>query len=129
MSDVPHWREMGVAVETKKAVGQRGSWFVKVDGVELPCMHKHWLKGLDYHDPFKRHSDESSNTKFEQVAKATKMLGKIVLSDDNATLDQNGDILSFERTKYIAVYAVSGVSYSREDGLRFKVTQRLANLK
>jgi hypothetical protein len=66
----------------KKAVGQRGSWFAKVEGEELPCIHRYWLKGLDYHDPFVRHQDGHPVAKIKEFVEAVADRKRAVLTED-----------------------------------------------
>jgi len=113
---------------TKKAIGQRGSWFATVDGEALPCVHKHWVKGLYHHDPFRRHEGGASDEKILELATAVQQLGRVILTDDDAELDTAGNVVGFKRKNYIAVFEVEDVTYSREDGLRFRLARRVCDL-
>lgn len=53
-----------------RAKGQRGSWFATVEGKVLPCVHKHWVKGLSHHDPFARHEGENQS-KIDELERFT----------------------------------------------------------
>lgn len=116
------------ALATKKAVGLRGSWFAHVDGEPLPCVHKYWVKGLLHHDPFLRHKDGLNAEKIRELAEAVERLRRVVLTDDAAHKDTSGVVTRFTRKGYIAVYEVEDVSYSEDDGLRFKLAKRLHDL-
>lgn len=116
-------------VETKKAIGRQGWWFAEVDGVALPCVHLHWLKGFDYHDPFKRHEGKGLEKRINEAVDAIASGRRVVLTDDKASLDANGEVTGFARSRYIAVFEVSDVTYSPADGLRFKLGHRICHLK
>lgn len=113
----------------KKAVGQRGSWFAKVDGYELPCVHKYWLKGLAYCDPFVRHAESSSVAKIHELVDAIVREKRVVLTDDTPQFDRNGALSGFVRKSYIAVYEVDGVLYDDVEGLQFRLVKRLDDLE
>ena len=113
----------------KKAIGRRGSWFATVNGESLPCVHKHWVTGLIHHDPFRRHESGASEEKIAELAAAVQRLGRVILTDDDAQLDATGNVVSFQRKNYIAVFEVEDVTFSREDGLRFRLANRLFGLQ
>src|SRR4051812_19909980 len=104
-------------METKKAIGRQGWWFAEVDGVALPCVHKHWLKGTTYHDPFERHKGKNNDKKIMEAVDAVAARRQVVLTDDEATLDAAGTVTAFARKNYIAVFEVEDVLYSVNDGL------------
>ena len=107
-------------METRKAVGHRGSWFAKVDGELLPCAHKHWFQGGEYNDP----GVEEGTQVWDEFIAALKATGKTILTTDNVSHDEK----QFKRTGYIAVFATDHVRV--EDGcLRFRFMDRLCNLK
>lgn len=116
-------------METKKAMGRQGWWFAEVDGEAFACAHKQWLKKTAYHDPFERHKGKNNQARIDEAVNAIKATKKVVLTADKATLDSNGVVTSFERTGYIAVFEVDDISYSVEDGLRFRLAKRLCNLE
>lgn len=116
-------------METKKAKGRQGWWFAEVDGVALPCIHKHWLKNTSYHDPFKRHEGKGLDKKIDEAVDAMKSGRLVVLTDQNAILDDDGDVITMERKNYIAVFEVGDITYSQSDGLRLKLTRRVCNLE
>ena len=60
----------GAALPKKKAIGRQGWWFASVDGIALPCLHKEWLTGLHYHDPFKRHEGKGLERKIQEAVDA-----------------------------------------------------------
>jgi hypothetical protein len=117
-------------VETKQAKGRQGWWFAVVDGVPLPCLHKHWLTGADlYHGPFKRHEGKGNKKRIMEAVEAIQSGRRVVLTDDKAELDSNGDVTGFDRKNYIAVFEVDNVTYSPSDGLRLRLVKRIFNLK
>lgn len=93
----------------------------------LPCVHKHWVKGLLHHDPFRRH-DGANALKIMELVDAVSTGKKVILTKDTATTDSDGNVIGFERTAYIAVYSVDDVTFSPQDGLKFRLTERLLNL-
>jgi len=121
-------RRTGFKMAKKKATGRQGWWFAEVDGLALPCLHKYWLKGLDYHDPFLRHEGKGLEAKIKEAVDAM-MVGKlVVLTTDKATLDRDGNVTAFERTGYVAIFEVDDVTYTHADGLRLRLVKRVANL-
>lgn len=118
-------------MSARKATGSRGSWFAAVEGEnnELPCLHKHWLKNLSYHDPFEVTADGPNQTKIREYVNGIAELGRVVLTNDKVHRDPQGVVTGFTRENYIAVFAVSHVQYSEVDGLRLKLTDRLYDLK
>jgi hypothetical protein len=116
-------------MDTKKAVGRQGWWFAEVDGVALPCVHKHWLKGTAYHDPFERHKGKNNDNKIKEAVDSIVTGRKVVLTNDEATFDPSGVVTAFARKNYIAVFEVDDVQYSVSDGLRFRISERLCNLE
>lgn len=113
----------------KKAIGRQGWWFASVDGIALPCLHKEWLTGLHYHDPFKRHEGKGLERKIQEAVDAITHGGQVILTSDKKILDPNGELIAFERTGYIAAYEVGDVTYSASDGLRLRLTKRLYDLE
>ncbi|MER9883083.1 hypothetical protein [Mesorhizobium sp. M0118] len=116
-------------METKKAVGRQGWWFAEVDGEALPCIHKHWLKGKNYHDPFERHKGKNNDQKIKEAVDAMASGRRVVLTDDYASFDASGTVSAFARKNYIAVFEIEDVQYSADDGLRFRLSKRLCNLE
>ncbi len=116
-------------METKKATGRQGWWFAVVDGAALPCVHKHWLTGLSYHDPFKRHEHKNIGAKIGEYVDAVAAGRRVILTDDDATLDSDGEVIAFARSRYIAVFEVDDVTYAAPDGLRFRLVDRLCHLE
>ncbi|MDK1489410.1 hypothetical protein QN219_04980 [Sinorhizobium sp. 7-81] len=113
----------------KKAIGQRGSWFANVDGKELPCVHKHWLKGLAYHDPFKPLVNGPSPAKIHEYVQAIQREKQVVLTNDAVLCDPQGMVKGFTRQNYIAVFAVENVKFDPSTGLKFTITSRLSDLQ
>ncbi|TPI49936.1 hypothetical protein FJW05_02395 [Mesorhizobium sp. B2-9-1] len=115
-------------MQTAKAKGHRGSWFATVDGEDLPCVHKYWVKGLLHHDRFQRHGYANSLQILELV-QAVRNGQRVILTDDKPLFDAAGNLIGFERKGYIAVYAVDDVTYSPEEGLKFQLVERIRNLE
>lgn len=112
----------------KKATGTQGSWYAKIDGVSLPCVHEYWLvNGMGYHDPFKRHV--GARDRVQKYADDIAALGQVILTRDTATLDENGDVSAFKRTGYVGVFSVGDVSYSPAQGLTLRMNKRLYSLR
>jgi len=112
----------------KKATGQRGSWFAKVDGEQLPCVHKYWLKKLDYHDPYVREVDGLPASKVSEFVDAIQSGKRVVLTDDTPHMGPEGYPTGFTRKAYVAIYQVEHVQYDETDGLRFRLAKRLDDL-
>lgn len=100
-----------------------------MDGIALPCVHLHWLKGFDYHDPFKRHEGKGLEHKIRQAVDAIANGRQVVLTDDKPTLNQEGEVTAFARSRYIAVFEVADVSYTPAEGLKFRLGPRLCHLR
>lgn len=113
----------------KKAIGQRGSWFATVDGKDLPCVHKHWLKGLTYHDPFKPLVNGPSPAKIHEYVRTIQQEKQVILTNDTVIRDQQGMVSGFERQNYVAIFAVDDVSFDPNTGLRFTITSRVSELQ
>lgn len=116
-------------MEKKKAVGRQGWWFATIEGRDYPVAHKYWLKRYDYHDPFKRHEGKNNDAKIRDYVDAIAATKHVILSNDDVTFDAGGDVAGFARTTYIAVYEVEDVSYTLLDGLRFRLINKLFELK
>lgn len=113
----------------KKAIGQRGSWFASVDGEQLPCVHKYWLTGLLYHDPYLLTGPTMTAAKIDEYIQAISQVRRVILTDDTPQLDGYGKAVGFKRNAYIAVFEVEDVVHDEVDGLRFGLSKRLADLK
>jgi len=112
-------------VEKKKAIGFRGSWFADVDGETLPCVHKHWwAPGGRYDDP----GLQPGMPKGDELVASIAAEKRVILTSDEASLDDDGKVVGFRRTGYIAVYSVDGIEFDAA-GLRFKFLKRLCELK
>jgi len=118
-------------VAKKKAVGQRGSWFATVDGIELPCAHRRWAKKNwpHYHDPFKPTENGPSASKILKYVQAIKDEKQVILTNDDEHLDDEGELTGFTRLNYIAIYGVENVSFDPDAGLKFTITKRLFELR
>ena len=108
-----------------KALGERGSWFAKVGGERLPCVHKHWVHGTRHSDP----GYLADDPKWIEFVDAIIMSKRVILTNDVASVapDKKSGI-SFERDGYIAVFEVSDV-VADEDGLHFNLVKRLQELQ
>jgi len=113
----------------KKAIGRRGSWFAEVAGEKLPCIHRHWLKVFDYHDPFDRRHEAAKQRKIAEYVDAIRSAGRVILTDDDAIYDPDGKVSGFSRTSYIAIYGVDNVSFDTANGLTLQISTRLENLE
>lgn len=89
-----------------KATGERGSWFAKVGGERLPCVHKHWVEGICRSDPGYLIED----VKWTEFVHAIATNKKVILTEDIAgsALGKKSGI-SFDRGGYIAVFEVADV--------------------
>jgi hypothetical protein len=112
-------------MEPKKAIGSRGSWFAKVDGESLPCVHEYWWVKRDQSRRYNDHLLQSSpqNDAFVAAIKDTRRV--ILTSDKPHSVDNPAP---FERTGYIAVWAVDDVEFD-DNGLRFRFVDRVCSLK
>jgi len=108
-----------------EAKGSRGSWFATLpDGTSLPCVHRHWRKGMEYDDPFAIAGDAVWDEFIDAIARVKR----VILTDDEVlapTTDQRPP--SFRRKGYIAVFAVEDVRLEGRH-LRFRFTDRLQEL-
>ncbi|TIL56784.1 MAG: hypothetical protein E5Y79_27725 [Mesorhizobium sp.] len=77
---------------------------------------------------YRRHENVST-VKIEELVDAIRSGGKVILTDDDASLDASGEVIGFGRTKYIAIYAATAVEYDKDNGLRLNLSERLANLE
>ena len=115
-------------------VGFRGSWFAEVDLRDedegrqyLPCVHKHWLKGVSYDDPWVQPGVAPWPTFLFEI----KSGGRVILTDDDLLTPDGGKKGGpvFNRRGYIAGYAVDDVRVEPDaEGrhhLRFRLVRRL----
>lgn len=109
-----------MAVPTKKARGERGSWFATVEGVRLPCVHKHWVTG--FHHRAKR--AWMTDPKHIELVEAIQSTGKVILTKDKVI----GDGEAFERDGYIAMYRIANLQWENDE-LEFDLIDKLATLK
>ncbi len=63
-----------------------------------------------------------------ELVDAVRTGKRVILTDDTAKTDSDGSVIGFERTAYIAVYSVDDVTFSPDDGLRFRLSERICNL-
>jgi hypothetical protein len=108
-----------------RAVGERGSWFAKVNGERLPCVHKYWVKGLHHCDPGYIEGEKQ----WMELVEAIRQKSKVILTKDDKTTEvEKKSGAAFSRTGYIAVYSVANVE-ADELGLRFELTDRICDLQ
>ena len=111
--------------QSSKALGERGSWFAKVEGERLPCVHQHWVRGQRHLDP----NYDETDPKFVELVDEISRLKRVILTKDNVihnSAKKSG--IGFERTGYIAVFDVGDVSVGPE-GLGFDLVKRVRELK
>lgn len=107
-----------------KAKGQRGSWYATVEGDVLPCAHSLWVKGAKlYCDPYiKRGIAEH-----DEFIAAIVTAGKVILTKSD--LVPGPEIPpTINRDGYIGIFAVGPLTVD-DGGLKFELTERLADLK
>jgi hypothetical protein len=106
----------------KKAIGIRGSWYAKVDGDLLPCVHRHWwVKDARYNDTGLKPSTHNSDFVLK-----IREARKVILTNDKPYTP--GSNKPFERTGYIAVWTVDDVEFD-DTGLRFRFSEKVCDLK
>jgi hypothetical protein len=115
---------------TRKAVGSRGSWFAKVGDETMPCIHKHWLRAMLYHEPFCEISEQRwlDYVNGLRGGKAILTTDKVV-SEEVVVLDDGTEVKrpTFQRSGYVAVYRITEVSLVGRD-LKFELVERLEEL-
>lgn len=108
-----------------KAIGERGSWFAKVNGERIPCVHLHWVQRLRHVDP----GYIEGESPWPEFVQAIRDCGKVILTKDDAiAAPEKKSGFSFNRTGYIAVYSVANIE-ANEQGLSFDLTGRLCDLQ
>jgi hypothetical protein len=105
--------------ENRKAAGTRGSWFAKVGEESLPCIHKHWLMGMSYHEP----NCEIAESKWSEYVEALRH-GKAILTTDDVV----GEGPIFQRSGYVAVFRIANVVLNGRN-LTFDLVERLEGLR
>ena len=105
-----------------RAKGQRGSRFAEVRGESLPCVHRHWLAGTQYHDPNMR----AGVPPWPDFIAAIHQKRRVILTRD--AVHGTGETIGFERQGYIAVFGVTDITTEGRD-LRFRLVQRLHDLE
>ena len=109
----------------RKAVGRRGGWFAGLGGEDVPCVHQHWLKALDYDDPYADLRDPAWRTFVDAIETQRRV---ILTRDEVLKTPGEAKPAAFRRTGYVASYAVDQVRV--EDGhLRFRLVKRLDDLE
>jgi hypothetical protein len=103
------------------AVGNRGSWFAKIDGEMLPCVHEHWKEGQRYSDP----GCVPSEGKWPRFISAIENGKKVLLTRSRVTkAPSRKSGVSLAREGYLGVYAVSDV-VADDQSLRFAFGNRI----
>lgn len=108
-----------------KAIGERGSWFAKVDGRRLPCIHAKRLSGMTYTDPFDR---EEVAHKVDEFIAALKSEKRAILTDGTPIKNPAGKIVGWERSSYVAVFRIDDIRYDKIGGLQMELVERVSNL-
>lgn len=109
----------------KKAIGRRGSWFAAIgDEPALPCVHKHWMRRLDYDDPFADMRDPV----WQEFVAAIMDRRQVILTQDEVTPSgAEGKPPGFRRLGYVASYGVDDVRIE-DTHLKFRFVKRLNEL-
>ncbi len=116
-----------MSILTKKAIGQRGSWFADVDGETLPCVHEHWYQRPPrYHDP-EFISGNTLDDRYDKFVDSIRSYARVIMQKDKKSHKNTAGQTVLELDGYIAVFCVDSITYDRT-GLRFRVTNRLCNL-
>lgn len=95
-----------------KMTGQTGSYFATVAGWpplagrRIPCVHRYFLTGLDYHDPaLGTRTLNAMNADYFDVMRREM---RVVVTSDTVTR-RNG-CLTFKRRGYVAIYVVASMT-------------------
>jgi hypothetical protein len=108
-----------------KAIGRRGGWFAGLGGEDVPCVHQHWLRALEYDDPYADVTDPAWRAFVEAIAQQRRV---ILTRDEVLTTAGVAKPAGFRRTGYVASYAVDQVRVE-EGHLRFRLIKRLDDLE
>jgi hypothetical protein len=112
-------------VAKTKAVGERGSWFAKVNGERLACVHKHWISGTHHCDP----GYIEGESQWPDLLTTIKETGKVIVTkDDLIPQPEKKSGMAFNRTGYIAVFSVDNIE-ADETGLKFDLKSRICDLQ
>jgi hypothetical protein len=112
------------ALKKLKAIGERGSWFAKVNGERLPCCHKHLVTGQHHSDP----GYIAGIKQWDELIEGLNSTGRVILTKDEPRADlEKKSGMAFKRIGYIAVFKVANV-VADEISLRFDLTGRLHDL-
>jgi hypothetical protein len=106
-------------MSTLNAMGRRGSWFAKIEGKQIPCVHAHWKTDHNYNDPGYR----QTGAKWPDFIGALETLKLAALTSD---IRPHGN--TFRRTGYIALYKIDNVRIEGEN-LRFEFIEKIALLR
>jgi hypothetical protein len=103
---------------TAKAQGIRGSWYAKVNGEELPCIHDKNMKNGSYIAP--RADDE----RHQKLLADIQRTGRVVMRKS----ERNSDDRSWTSKGYVAVWSVADAKIEGGE-LTFRFVDRLIDLK
>jgi hypothetical protein len=110
-----------------KVTGKRGSWFAKVRGEDLPCVHEDWCypnpqkgKGFYYLDK----GFVLGEKKWDEFIEALKIKKRAILRKNKK---RSHDTEPFELEKYVAVFKIDNV-LGDENGLRFDFNERIEDV-
>jgi hypothetical protein len=94
----------------KTAIGERGSWFAKIDGKRYPCVHSHWTQWqggkLIYRDG--GYNSEAANPKWKEFIDALENVREVIVTDD-VLIERVGCGAKFKRQGYFALYTICNV--------------------
>lgn len=102
----------------KKPIGSQGSWFARFEGVEFPCVHRHWYEPGKYHDPHVR----PGTRQWDKYVARIRDLGYVILTND--IVPDNTEDGTFKRTSYIAIFEATDVRLEGAD-LTFSMLRRI----
>ena len=86
-----------------KPIGRRGSWFATYRGRSFPCVHAHWRRGDQYHDPH----EITDHREWAVFVRAIRTGRKVI-----ETVDAVPDDVVFgtwERKGYVALWEVDDI--------------------
>ena len=115
-------------METKKAIGSRGSWFAAVGSESLPCVHKYWWEKGRYKGRYNDKDLRRDNPKADNFVATISSAKRVILTTGNPKFDLDGIVVGFERTGYIAVWNVDDIEFD-QSGLRFIFVEKVCDLK
>jgi hypothetical protein len=111
-------------VSAIKIKGQRGSWFANAGGEFLPCVHVEWFQPNKAGKPYYHDKGvKLGEKKWDDFIEGIKQKKRVILTKDNFLGEGK-----FERTKYVAIWAVDNLTVD-EIGLRFDFIDRISEAK